>query len=193
LQVKTINPKKRTGENIMSELMVFHNKNENNDGSAYTLKYLTPVTFPINETELSILAKKASVNSIHVRLNGNTDSTTTIPVNPQTFEITFQIGPIAQPLPPIIIKGTGGGGGGLDQPVSSQPSPTDEFVTQINEANFPAIRVNMPESPDTIEFLIQSSLEIYTGCMIFSDKTTADAPVTIPLEPGFIITCRQEL
>jgi hypothetical protein len=193
---KTINPKKRTGENIMSELMVFHNKNENNDGSAYTLRYLTPVTFPISENGLNIVAKKASVNSIQVQPGGNTVMPP-IPVNPQTFEITFQIEllmPRQQPLPPIIIKGAGGSG--LDQP-GFPPPLLDEFGTEMkfNETDFPAITVKALNPPDSIEFLIQSSFEIYTGCTIFPEGKNGNESksVNIPLAAGFIIICRQEL
>jgi hypothetical protein len=173
--------------NNFTKLLVFQNqKDEKSDISLYTLSYMSPAFFPIKENRLDILAQ-GSVNSIQVE-SGEVIREPIL-VDPQKFEIQFQIAPMKpfwQPLPPIIIKGAGGGS-------EPQPLSINEFRTEFkfDESDPPEIDANVAKSDYTIEFLIQSDKQIFSSCTIYPDGIIGPPPLPIPLATGFIITFHQ--
>jgi hypothetical protein len=175
------------------ELLVF--VNESSGGASYTLGFLSPTRIVSGgkppENFLEIFAQGA-IHSIQVQPGGNIPPLEIPPikVNPQTFEIHFEKKNLEQPLPPIIIKGTGRDS---DRTTASshQALCADEFLTRIefNEEDSPITPVEQPELPFTTEYLIESHFQIYTECKIFPEGKRYGKPVPIPLAAGFIITC----
>jgi hypothetical protein len=180
------------------ELLVFKNLNETRQASNYTLGFLEHVNV-INEETGSEVTKqiiaKGAIQAIQIQPDGNTGLTLPlIQVNPLTFEMSFgieAIGPVYQPLPPIIIKGGSGGGREPSASSSQEPISSDdnEVTITFNAEDSPVHRIHPPNPPYTKEYLIESDRDIFSTCTIYPQGMKNPPLKPISLSQDFIITC----
>jgi hypothetical protein len=172
-----------------SELMVFRSNGGFKDG--YMFGFITETTEieGINGTSIKKdILGSGSVMNIYIQPSWNASPALAlkVQVNPQTFELYFEVShpDSPQPLPPIIIKGTGG---------KNQSSGDSSFVEafqaiiSFNRNDSPIGTVVPPNYPYTRQFLISSNFEEFSACTIYPDGNT-DVSVSVPLAEGFAIS-----
>jgi hypothetical protein len=170
-----------------SELMVFRSNGSFKDG--YMFGFVAETT-EVDTSKGNIITKdifgSKNVMNIYVQSSWHASPALAlkVQVNPQTFELCFDISPytIKQPLPPIIVKG----GGGRNQATASG-FETFQACISFDKTDSPLGTVMPPNYPYTRQFLICSSYEQFSACTIYPDGNT-DVSVSIPLAEGFQIS-----